>query len=182
MTQAQIDLVEPVSAIDHTLGPADAPVTLVEYGDYECPDCLNAVPVVSVLREKLGAKLRIVFRHFARSSIHPRASVAAAAAEAAAAQGQFWAMHEALFLHQHELAELDLVHLALQLGLDIYRFQTALESEAAARRVRNDFDSAVLSGATATPTFFINRRRYDGPAEVGPMLAAIKQAADNIGL
>ena len=88
------DLDVPISETDHALGPADAPATLIEYGDYECPDCFNAEPVVSELRSRLGDKLRVVFRHFPRSSIHPRASVAAAAAEAAARQGQFWKMHK----------------------------------------------------------------------------------------
>src|ERR1700704_2201837 len=106
------ELDTPVSLADHAVGPVDAPVTLVEYGDYECPDCFNAEPVVAEIRARLGDKLRYVFRHFPRSSIHPRASVAAAAAEAAARQGKFWEMHEALFRHQRELADLDLVHLA----------------------------------------------------------------------
>jgi len=95
----------PPSPKDHGQGPIDAPVTLIEYGDYECPDCFNAEPVVSELRRRMGDRLRVVFRHFPRSSIHPRASVAAAAAEAAAAQGKFWEMHSALFKHQRELAE-----------------------------------------------------------------------------
>src|SRR4051812_27258694 len=113
------DLDVPVSVTDHSLGPVDAPVTLVEYGDYECPDCFNAEPVVAEIRQRLGNKLRYVFRHFPRSSVHPRASVAAAAAEAAAGQRKFWEMHAALFRHQRELADLDLVHLALQLGLEV---------------------------------------------------------------
>src|SRR5437899_5411329 len=109
-------LADPIIPRDHSLGPVDAPVTLVEYGDYECPDCFNAEPVVAEIRARLGDKLRYVFRHFPRSSIHPRASVAAAAAEAAGRQGKFWDMHQALFRHQRELADLDLVHLALRLG------------------------------------------------------------------
>ena len=171
-----VDLDVPVSVADHSLGPVDAPVTLVEYGDYECPDCFNAEPVVAELRKRLGDKLRYVFRHFPRSSIHPRASVAAAAAEAAAGQRKFWDMHEALFRHQRELADLDLVHLALKLGLEVYRFQGALESTATAARVRADYDGAVRSGVTGTPTFFINERRYRGPAEVEPMMSATKAA------
>ncbi len=170
------DLHVPVSETDRASGPTDAPVTLVEYGDYECPDCFNAEPIVSQLRSRLGDRLRVVFRHFPQNSIHPRASVAAAAAEAAAAQGKFWEMHRALFAHQRELLDTDLVHLALQLGLDIYRFQTALESPAGAKRIRDDFDGAVRSCVKGTPTFFINGRRYRGPAQVEPMLAAIEAA------
>src|ERR1043165_6240505 len=108
------DLAVPVADKEHILGPIDAPITLVEYGDYECPDCLNAEPVVAKLRARLGARLRLVFRHFPQSSIHPRASAAAAAAEAAGVQGKFWQMHAALFAHQKELANLDLTHLALR--------------------------------------------------------------------
>ena len=108
---------------DHTLGAAGAAITLVEYGDYECPDCLNAQPIVGALRSYFGDKLRIVFRHFPMSSVHPRASAAALAAEAAGAQDRFWDMHDALYRHQKELADLDLTHLALRIGLEVYRFE-----------------------------------------------------------
>src|SRR5436305_11693520 len=111
-------LTDPVTDRDHALGPDAAPVTIVEYGDYECPDCLNAVPIVREVRQKLGDRLRFVFRHFPRSSIHPHASAAAEAAEAAGDQGKFWEMHDTLFKHQKELG--DLTHLALLLGLEIY--------------------------------------------------------------
>src|ERR1700689_2898831 len=96
-------LAEPVTDQDHIIGELTAPVTVVEYGDYECPDCLNAVPIMAGLREHFGDRLRIVFRHFPRSSIHPGASAAALAAEAAAVQGRFWDMHEALFQRQRDL-------------------------------------------------------------------------------
>jgi protein-disulfide isomerase len=172
--EAELDL--PATEADHAVGPLDAPVTLIEYGDYECPDCFNAQPVIAELRSRMGDKLRVIFRHFPRSSIHPRASVAAAAAEAAAVQGQFWKMHEALFAHQRELADLDLTHLALQLGLELYKFQQHLESPTIARHVARDYDGAVRNGVTGTPTFFINNRRYRGPASVDPMLAALTAA------
>jgi len=174
-TSDYLDL--PPTESDHSLGPPDAPATLIEYGDYECPDCFNAEPVVSELHSRLGDKLRIIFRHFPRSSIHPRASAAAAAAEAAAAQGQFWKMHKALFQRQRNLATLDLTHLALELGLEIYNFQQAIESDTAARRIRNDHDGAVRNQVTGTPAFFINNRRYKGPVQLEPMLAAINAAA-----
>jgi protein-disulfide isomerase len=170
------ELLIPVVDTDHALGPPDAPVTLLEYGDYECPDCFNAEPVVSELKKRLGDQLRVVFRHFPRSSIHPRASAAAAAAEAAAAQGQFWKMHHALFKHQRELDTLDLVHLALNLGLEIYRFSQAFDSDAVARRIRADYDGAARNKITGTPTFFINGRRYRGEARLEPMLAALTAA------
>src|SRR5271163_1362264 len=108
----------PVNDRDHSIGPAAAPITIVEYGDYECPTCLNAVPVVKSVQQSLGDRLRFVFRHFPRSSIHPHASAAAEAAEAAAEQGKFWEMHKALFEHQKDLGTVDLSHLALTLGLE----------------------------------------------------------------
>ncbi len=170
------ELQDPVSEKDHVLGPAEAPVTLVEYGDYECPDCFNAEPVVSALQERMGDQLRVVFRHFPRTSIHPRASAAAAAAEAAAAQGKFWVMHKGLFDHQRELADLDLTHLALQLGLEVYRFQAALESPVTTRRVGHDLDSAERHHLNATPTFFINGVRYRGKVTVDAMLSVLQAA------
>src|SRR5690242_1147921 len=116
MSEAQ-RLADPVTERDHALGSPAAPITIVEYGDYECPDCLNAVPIVLELRRRLGDELRFVFRHFPQNSIHPHASAAAEAAEAAAEQGKFWEMHQALFVHQSQLAEVDFGHLALTLGL-----------------------------------------------------------------
>ena len=174
---SDVELDIPPSETDHSLGPSDAPVTLIEYGDYECTDCFNAEPVVSELHSRLGDKLRIIFRHFPLSSIHPRASTAAAAAEAAAGQGQFWKMHKALFQRQRDLATLDLTHLALELGLEIYNFQQAVESDTAIRRVQRDYDGAVRNHVAGTPTFFINGRRYRGPVQLEAMLAAINAAA-----
>src|SRR5438045_5653096 len=106
MSSADASLTDPVTDRDHSLGPATAPITIVEYGDYECPDCLNFVPIIAQVRERLGDRLRFIFRHFPQSSIHPHASMAAEAAESAAEQGKFWPMHEALFKHQKELTEI----------------------------------------------------------------------------
>ena len=156
-------LAEPVTESDHSLGPAGAPVTIVEYGDYECPSCLNAVPIIKQVRRTMGDRLRFVFRHFPRSSIHPHASMAAEAAEAAGEQGKFWEMHEALFRHQSELADIDLSHLALNLGMEIYRFETSRSREQHRRRVEADYESGLRSGVNKTPTLFINGRRYEGP-------------------
>ena len=151
---------------------------LLEYGDYECPDCLNAWPIVKEVRRRLGDRVALVFRHFPQSSIHPHASAAAQAAEAAAAQGKFWEMHDLLFTHQKELGSLDLTHLALQLGLEVYRFQTDLEREASARRIRVDFSSGSESGVRGTPTFFMNGCRYKGRVEADALAAAIEKAED----
>src|SRR5438309_1285506 len=155
LNQAGQTLVDPVTDQDHQQGSPDAPVTIVEYGDYECPSCLNALPIIQEVRQRLGDRLRFVFRHFPQSSIHPHASVAAEAAEAAAEQGKFWEMHESLFRHQKELAEVDMTHLALRLGLEIYKFETSRNRERHRERVRADFEGGVRSGVHKTPTLFI---------------------------
>ena len=170
-------LVIAVSERDHALGSADAPITLVEYGDYECPYCGRAYPVVKQIRQRMGDQLRFVFRNFPLNTIHEHAGVAAQAAEAAAAQGKFWEMHDALYVHQDELAEADLSRYALQIGLEIYRFQSDLSSERFAARVREDFRGGVRSGVNGTPTFFINELRYNGPHELEPMLEALEGAS-----
>jgi protein-disulfide isomerase len=165
-------LTEAVTERDHALGRSDAPITIVEYGDYECPDCFNAVPVIKEVREKLGDRVRFVFRHFPQNSIHPHASAAAEAAEAAGDQGKFWEMHEALFKHQKELAELDLDHLALSLGLEFYKFQSGRAHEWHKRRISKDHQDGIDSGVKKTPTLFINGRRYEGKIEAGAIAEA----------
>ncbi len=166
-------LAEPVTEADHAVGPADASITIVEYGDYECPDCLNAFPIIEEVRKSLRDRLRFVFRHFPQSSIHPHASAAAEAAEAAAEQGKFWEMHASLFKHQAELASLDLSHLALNLGLEIYKFEGGRSVERHLRRIRADFEGGIRSGVKKTPTLFINGNRYDGVVEAGAILEAV---------
>lgn len=165
-------LAEPVGEQDHVIGPPAAPITIVEYGDYECPDCLNAVPIMEEVRQRLGDRMRFVFRHFPQSSIHPHASAAAEAAEAAADQGKFWEMHKALFKHQKELVDIDFNHLALTLGLEVYKFDTSRAMEQHHGRIRTDYEGGLISGVTKTPTLFINSRRYDGPVEAGAIVAA----------
>ncbi len=155
-------LTPPVSDDDHAAGPADAPVTLVEYGDYECPYCGMAYPVVKALQRELGTRLRLVFRNFPLAEAHPHARHAAQAAEAASAQGKFWEMHDMLFEHQHALADADLIEYARELGLDAERVAQELEDGTHAKRVRDDFRHGVRSGVNGTPTFFINGERYDG--------------------
>jgi len=169
-------LAVPVADTDHRLGPTGAPVVLVEYGDYECPYCYNAQPVVKEVRRRLGDRLAFVFRHFPQNSIHPHASTAAQAAEAAAAQGKFWEMHDLLYRHQQELADLDLTHQALRLGLEVYRFESDLQGAAAARRIRDDFAGGLRSGVKGTPTFFINGCRYDGTVDAESLVTAIEGA------
>lgn len=170
-------LADPVNERDHTLGSPNAPITIVEYGDYECPDCLNSEPIVKQVREALGDRLRFVFRHFPRSSIHPHASAAAEVAEAAGDQGKFWDMHRALFQHQKELGDIDYSHLALSLGLEIYKFETSRSQEKHRRRIRADYESGERSGVYKTPTFFINGKRYEGTNDVGGILTAAEAQA-----
>ena len=155
-------LVPPVSENDHVTGDPHAPVTLVEYGDYECPHCGMAHPIVKSIQHRLGKKLRFVFRNFPLAESHPHARQAAAAAEAAAAQGRFWEMHDALFENQDRLEDEDLVGMAKRLGLDAQRVATALEEGTFTARVRDDFRGGVRSGVNGTPTFFVNGERYDG--------------------
>jgi protein-disulfide isomerase len=169
-------LAEPLRDQDHSIGPATAPIVIVEYGDYECPDCFNAAPVLEEVRRRLGDRLRFVFRHFPQSSIHPHASAAAEVAEAAADQGKFWPMHAALFAHQRELADIDFGHLALTLGLEIYKFETGRSGESHRRRIANDYDGGLRSGVQKTPTLFINGRRYDGKIDADSIIAAAECA------
>jgi protein-disulfide isomerase len=148
-------------ARDHIQGAADAPVTLVEYGDYECPYCGMAYPIVKSLQRTLGGQLRFVFRNFPLTDSHPHAEHAAEAAEAAAAQGRFWEMHDALYENQERLDDRDLVAQAKALGLDAARVAKELAESTWAKRVRDDFRSGVRSGVNGTPTFFVNGVRYD---------------------
>ena len=162
---------------DHVQGPADAAVTLLEYGDYECPFCGAAYPIVKQVQETMGERLRFVFRNFPITTAHPHAEQAAEAAEAAAAQGQFWPMHDLLYENQRHLETDDLIAYASRLGLDVPRFQRELADHVHAARVREDFMSGVRSGVNGTPTFYIDGERYEGAYDAQPLLDALKQAA-----
>ena len=162
---------------DHVQGPADAAVTLLEYGDYECPFCGAAYPIVKQVQETMGERLRFVFRNFPITTAHPHAEQAGEAAEAAAAQGQFWPMHDLLYENQRHLETDDLIAYASRLGLDVSRFQRELADHVHAARVREDFMSGVRSGVNGTPTFYIDGERYEGAYDAEPLLDALKQAA-----
>ena len=164
----------PVGANDHVQGLADASVTVVEYGDYECPYCGEAYPVIKALQKRLGDKLRFVFRNFPLAEMHPHAEHAAEAAEAAGAQGKFWEMHDMLYEHQDALEDEDLLRYAKALKLDVPRFTKDMENHAYVDRVRSDFTSGVRSGVNGTPTFFINNTRHDGPFDLASLLSAIE--------
>jgi protein-disulfide isomerase len=168
-----------VSDRDHADGPADAPVTLVEYGDYECPHCGRAYPIVKRIQQLMGEQLRFVFRNFPLGEAHPHAQHAAEAAEAAAAQGKFWEMHDALYEHQRALDDAHLVTYARNLGLDEARFVKELESHAHQRHVREDFTSGVRSGVNGTPTFFINGVRHDDSWDVNTLMDALQAAIES---
>jgi protein-disulfide isomerase len=162
---------------DHIQGPADAAVTLVEYGDYECPYCGAAHPIISEVQARMAERLRFVFRNFPITTSHPHAEQAAEAAEAAAAQGRFWAMHDHLFEHQKRLSDEDLRAYAEELGLDVEVFARELAEHVHAARVREDFMGGVRSGVNGTPTFYINGARYDDPYDVETLVAALDKAA-----
>ena len=165
----------PVGDRDHIRGPLDAPVTLVEYGDYECPHCRLVAPIIDQLRERFGDRLRYVFRHFPITSAHPNAQLAAEAAEAAAAQGKFWEMHNRIFEHEGPLYRHYLIRFAEELDLDVERFERELDEHVYADRVREDFLSGVRSGANGTPAFFLNRVRYDGAWDLDSLIAEIEK-------
>jgi Na+/H+ antiporter NhaA len=160
---------------DHFRGPVEAPVTVVEYGDFECPYCGRAEPVVRELIREFG-DVRYVWRHLPLSDVHPHAQLAAEATEAAATQGAFWEMHDLLFEHQDGLQPSDLIAYAEQLGLDVERFTSDLRQHAGTARVAEDVDSADLGGVSGTPTFFINGRRHHGAYDIAALSAAVRVA------
>jgi NhaA family Na+:H+ antiporter len=162
---------------DHLRGSLDAPVTLVEYGDYQCPFCGAAHPQVETVRAAMGDDLAFVFRHFPLAEVHPFAEPAAEAAEAAGAQGRFWEMHDQLFTHQQALSPEYLLLYATTIGLDVDRFATELANRVHAPRVVEHVESGVASGVQGTPTFFINGLHYPGSYEAPALLSALTAAA-----
>jgi Na+/H+ antiporter NhaA len=175
-SETLVDLALPVDPErDHVRGPAEAPVTVVEYGDFECPYCGKAEPVMRELLVDFG-DVRYVWRHLPLSDVHPRAELAAEAAEAAAAQGAFWEMHDLLLDHQGDLGPRALQGYAEQLGLDLDLYHEDLRHHAHAPRVEEDVDSADASGVTGTPTFFVNERRHEGAYDIETLSAAVRAA------
>jgi Na+/H+ antiporter NhaA len=171
-----VDLADPVDVErDHVRGPAEAPVTLVEYGDFQCPYCGQAEPVVRELLRDFG-DLRYVWRHLPLSDVHPQARLAAEASEAAAEQGAFWQMHDLLLDHQGELGPKDLIRYAGQLGLDVDRFTDELRAHTWSDRVAADVESADLSGVAGTPSFFINGQRHAGAYDIDTLSSAVRAA------
>jgi len=164
-----------VNKNDHAEGTPDAALTFTEYGDFECPHCGAAYPVVKKLQKHFGPQLRLVFRHFPLSNAHPHAFAAAVAAEAAGRQGQFWAMHDVLFENQEQLNDRAFYAFAKSLGLDAGRFAEDMQDPALAEKVEADFESGMRSGVNGTPTFFLGRSRYNGGYDYASLRQAIEE-------
>jgi protein-disulfide isomerase len=163
----------PMADRDHIQGPIDAPIMLLEYGDYECPYCGEAYPVVKAIQKRLGNRLCFAFRNFPLVNAHPHAEHAAETAEAAGAQGRFWEMHDLLFENQEALEDEDLAEYAAKVGVDARRLMKELQAGTYAARVRQDFRSGARHGVNGTPSFFINGVRYDGNYDMENLIAAL---------
>ena len=180
MEAETIKLSLPVSSNrDHIQGPSTAPVTLLEYGDYECPYCGQAYPIIKQLQKRLGNKLRFVFRNFPITQIHPHAQHAAEAAEAAASQNKFWQMHDCIYENQHALEDRHLEKYASNLGLDLVKFKKDMIKHTYADRIRQDFLSGVHSGVNGTPTFYIDGIRYNNSWDLETLLETLGSAIRN---
>jgi len=164
-----------VTGEDHAQGPEDADVTLVEYGDYECPHCGRAYPIVKQVQKHFGKRLRFVFRNFPLSEMHPHAEAAAEVAEFAGAQGKFWEMHDRLFENQERLGEALFLDLDKELKLSATAMRQALAQKTFEARVRADFTGGVRSGVNGTPTFFINGQRHNGSFDFDALVSAVQQ-------
>jgi NhaA family Na+:H+ antiporter len=163
----------PLSAEDHVEGPQGAPLELVMYGDFQCPYCAAAYPIVARLRERLADRLLFAFRHFPLRHVHPDAQLAAEASEAAAAQGAFWPMHDRIYESRGALGRDDLVAHAAALGLDAERVAAELDASTHAGRVQRDLAGGEASGVSGTPAFFVNGRLHEGPFDAGSLMAAL---------
>jgi protein-disulfide isomerase len=169
-------LTPPLSAEDHVAGPDSAELELVMYGDFQCPYCTAAYPIVKRVRDQLAGRLLFAFRHFPLRDVHPDAQRSAEASEAAAAQGAFWEMHDRLYEARGALSEGDLIGYAAELGLDADRVADELGSSAHASRVQRDVDSGLASGVTGTPGFFVAGRPHAGSFDAASLIAALEAA------
>jgi protein-disulfide isomerase len=171
------DLTPPLSAEDHVDGPERAELELVMYGDFQCPYCTAAYPIVHRIRDQLAGRLLFAFRHFPLRDVHPDAERAAEAAEAAAAQGAFWQMHDRMYESNGALSREDLISYAGELGLDSQRLAEELDSEVHRPRVQRDLDSGLASGVTGTPGFFVGGRLYGGSFDAQSLTTALETSA-----
>jgi len=171
----------PVSPVDHSLGPEHAPVTVVEYGDFECPNCKQAAPAVKLLLQRFEEQVRYVYRHFPLEDVHPHALLAAEAAECAGAQGKFWQMHDILFEHQEHLKARDLQRYAEQIGLDMTRYAAEIGDHIYLQRVRENIDGGLRSGVRGTPGFFVNGKIQDTSFGIRALFDAVEAALPRQG-
>jgi protein-disulfide isomerase len=178
MSRIVARLTTPVTQDDHVQGPAEATITLLQYGDYECPYTRLSRRSIQVLQREYPESLRFVFRHFPLAEIHPHARIAAEAAEAAGAQGDFWTMHEYLFEHQKALEDPDLHQYAIDLGLEPDQFDRDRTSPEVRLRIERDLATGESSGVQGTPTFYINGVRHDGPYDVDSLRSALSSSYD----
>lgn len=167
-------LTTPVTALDHQIGPEQAPVTIIEYGDFECPICKQAAPALKLLLQHFPEQVRLVFRHFPLETVHPHALAAAEAAEAAGGQGKFWEMHDLLFANQLHLEPDQLRAYAEQLQLDLPRFTSEMDHEIYRQRIREHIESALRSGVRGTPGIFINGAIQDASAGMQAVFDAVE--------
>ncbi len=174
-------LAKPIDRSDHVLGPDDAPVTLLEYGDFQCPHCRSAHFYLKNVLATMGDDMRLAFRHMPLAQVHPMAQPAAEAAEAAGTQGQFWPMHDLIYEGQDLLSLALLVRLGQRLGLDMQRFADDMQSHRLLPKVKEDFMSAVRSGAAGTPSFFIDGEPYQGSFDDGALIEALRFATQARG-
>lgn len=165
----------PLEDLDHVRGERDAPLELVMFGDFQCPFCLGAQSVLRRVHERLGDRLVFGFRHLPIPERHPLAPLAAEASEAAAVQGSFWEYHDALYANQPKLSRETMLEVAKDLGLDVERFTAEIDSGAHRDRIARDVASAEASGATGTPTFFVNGKRFFGAYDAGSLVEALEE-------
>jgi protein-disulfide isomerase len=180
--ESHYQLSEPVGVQEHVRGSRSAPISLVEYGDFECPYCRAAEPIVAALREAFGDQLSLTFRHFPMRAVHPHAQHAAEVAEAAGTQGMFWEMHDTLFANQNALDDPSLLRYAVDLGLDADRVARELAAHVHSQRVEDDRSGGLASGVHGTPTFYIDGLRYEGSVGLRQMLAAIRELHPDVAV
>ncbi|MDO9187075.1 MAG: thioredoxin domain-containing protein [Bacteroidia bacterium] len=171
----------PVNSTDHIRGNSNAPLELVEYGDFECSDCGHAYPIIKTIQQALGDDLKFVFRNFPLTQIHPHAVNAAVAAEAAALQNKFWEMHDMILQNQKHLESEDLLLYAIKIGLDPNQFENDMQNNALRAKVEADFESGVRSGVNRTPSFFINGVKYEGASEANELIYYLKNKLSEVG-
>lgn len=177
MSEAHLSI--PVGPDDHSRGPLDAKLTVVEYGDYQCPYCGQAYPIVEQLLAKFADSMRLVFRNLPLAEVHPHAEAAAEMAEAVGLQGKFWEIHDALYENQRDLSDAALRRYAEGVGADVDEATKALADGGPAQRVEDDFEGAIRSGANGTPTFFVNGVRYDGSWMYEPFAEFLEQVLES---